>query len=104
MARELVTCDAFLPGGRGRVARGAYRAYYRDRMESVPATFWPYAAGLAGLLIGAIWLRRVTGGEPEPQSFRATSGPQRDYLPVVGIVAAAALMALIVLLLQVVPR
>jgi hypothetical protein len=39
----------------------------------IPAIYVLVATGFVGLLIGVIWIRRITQGDSEPQNFLATA-------------------------------
>jgi hypothetical protein len=54
----------------------------------------PIALAVAGFGIGLLWLRRITRGEPEGGSFRATAAPQRDSAVIVAIVLVVGLVGL----------
>jgi hypothetical protein len=62
-------------------------------------TLATFAVGLAGLVVGVLWLRRMTRGEPDPQSFRASASRPTDHLPATGIVMVGGLVGLVLLLL-----
>ncbi len=58
----------------------------------IPASLAITGFGLALGLAGAVWALRLTAGEPDPDSFRATRPDPHDYRPVmvgsgVGILA-----------------
>lgn len=58
----------------------------------IPAVVVLGLLGLAGLVIGFFWIRRITGGDPEIQSFLATADRSRG--PSVTLILGTALLGI----------
>jgi len=64
----------------------------------LPAQVVTLAVAFVLMVVGALWLRRITSGEPEMQSFWATARPRRNLPLTAGLVLAAVAVVLTVAL------
>ena len=65
-------------------------------MLGVPANVFMAAVGSVGLVVGFFWIRRITQGDSEPQSFLATA--DRDSGPAWIAIFGLALLGFVVIL------
>ena len=61
-----------------------------DALRDLPGPVLVLAAAVLGSVVGAAWLRRATGLEPEARSFRATDPPRWWVDPLLRVVAVVA--------------
>ena len=83
-----------MTGGVGRPMRVYIRSVFgpmhvppMPSIAGIPASVLVPAVGIAGLIVGFLWVRRITADDPDPQSFRATA----DRPPTPGTTSALGL-------------
>ena len=73
----------------------------RVAVFGLPAQFVVFAVGIAGMAIGLLWLRRILGDDPDPQSFWATadrrSGPSWTVILGLGFVGLVTILGATIL-------
>jgi hypothetical protein len=64
----------------------------------IPLGLLVAAVAFVPMVIGFLWMRRITGGDQEPQSFRATAdrrvGPSAAVMLGIAILGLAAILVL----------